>query len=36
MLEAQLKEVEEENKLLTAEVKSLSAGAHFIDPFIVV
>jgi len=27
MLDAQLKDVEEENKLLTAEVKSLSAGA---------
>jgi len=26
-LDAQLKDVEEENKLLTAEIKSLSAGA---------
>ena len=28
-LEAQLKDVEEENKLLTVEVKSLSAGVRF-------
>ena len=31
-LDAQLKDVEEENKLLTAEVKSLSAGARFSEP----
>ena len=33
-LEAQLKEAEEENKLLTAEVKSLSAGVWFHNPFL--
>jgi len=35
-LEAQLKDVEEENKLLTAEVKTLSAGTWFGEPSITV
>lgn len=35
-LEVQLKEVGEENKLLTAEVKSLSTGVQCDDPLLAI